>query len=276
METGAITSHIDVAQIVLYAFWIFFAGLVFYLQRESRREGYPLVSELDGRPADHGAIWVPSPKTFLLADGSTVTVPRPEKDGPAPDFEPLAGSNGFAYRPSGDPMVAGVGPGSYTPRADTPDLTHDGHLRIVPLRAVPSYSIEERDPDPRGMTVFGADHEPAGEVVDVWLDRSDGVVRYLEVQLAAVSGRPKGRRGDDEALSVPAPSLSSVLLPVNFVQINASSRHIIVGAILASQFGRVPVIAHADAVTLNEEEQICAYYGGGTLYATPQRQESWL
>ena len=38
METGAITSHIDVAQVVLYAFWAFFAGLVYYLQRESRRE----------------------------------------------------------------------------------------------------------------------------------------------------------------------------------------------------------------------------------------------
>ena len=28
METGAITSYIDVAQVVLYAFWIFFAGLI--------------------------------------------------------------------------------------------------------------------------------------------------------------------------------------------------------------------------------------------------------
>jgi photosynthetic reaction center H subunit len=28
-----------------------------------------------------------------------------------------------------------------------------------------------------------------------------------------------------------------------------------------------------DQVTLLEEEKIMAYYGGGTLYATPQRQE---
>ncbi len=33
---GAITSYIDVAQVVLYAFWIFFAGLIFYLRREDR------------------------------------------------------------------------------------------------------------------------------------------------------------------------------------------------------------------------------------------------
>jgi photosynthetic reaction center H subunit len=274
METGAITSHIDVAQVVLYAFWAFFAGLVYYLQRESRREGYPLVSEVDGRPVDHGAIWVPSPKTFLLADGSTVTVPRAEKDGPAPDFEPLPGSNGFAYTPSGDPMGAGVGPGAYASRADTPDLTHDGHVRIAPMRAVPSYSIEERDPDPRGMTVFGADHEQAGEVVDIWLDRSDGVVRYLEVELPAVTAPPVTRLDDADTPSVPAPS--RVLLPVNFAQINSIGRRIRVQAILAAQFAHVPRTAYADMVTLNEEERICAYYGGGTLYATPQRQESWL
>lgn len=31
MGTGAITAYIDVAQIVLYIFWIFFFGLVVYL-----------------------------------------------------------------------------------------------------------------------------------------------------------------------------------------------------------------------------------------------------
>ena len=44
-EFGAITGYIDVAQMVLYAFWIFFAGLIYYLHREDKREGYPLVSE---------------------------------------------------------------------------------------------------------------------------------------------------------------------------------------------------------------------------------------
>ena len=29
MHTGAITNYIDVAQLALYAFWIFFAGLVY-------------------------------------------------------------------------------------------------------------------------------------------------------------------------------------------------------------------------------------------------------
>ena len=34
--------NVDVTQIVLYAFWLFFAGLVYYLRREDKREGYPL------------------------------------------------------------------------------------------------------------------------------------------------------------------------------------------------------------------------------------------
>ena len=45
MGTGAITGYVDVAQLVLYAFWAFFFALIFWLQRESKREGYPMVSE---------------------------------------------------------------------------------------------------------------------------------------------------------------------------------------------------------------------------------------
>jgi photosynthetic reaction center H subunit len=274
METGAITSHIDVAQVVLYAFWIFFAGLVYYLQRESRREGYPLVSEIDGAPIDHGAIWVPTPKTYLLPDGSTVTVPRAEKDAQPPRLTPMPGSNGSAYSPSGDALMDGVGPGAYALRANTPEVTYEGDVRIVPLRSAPSYSLEERDPDPRGMTVLGADREVAGEVVDVWLDRADNHARYFEVELALVASRPvRGLDADGEPAAL---SPSRVLLPVNFSQINSRSRLITVEAILASQFAGVPTTTYPDIVTINEEERICAYYGGGYLYATPGRQESWL
>jgi photosynthetic reaction center H subunit len=44
METGAITQYVDVAQLVLYVFWAFFAGLIYYLLRENHREGYPMDS----------------------------------------------------------------------------------------------------------------------------------------------------------------------------------------------------------------------------------------
>ena len=74
MGTGAITGYIDVAQLALYAFWIFFFGLVIYLQREGQREGYPLEAEHPGGPK--GELFPsPEPKSFLLHDGRTVTVP---------------------------------------------------------------------------------------------------------------------------------------------------------------------------------------------------------
>ncbi|MFZ9154247.1 MAG: photosynthetic reaction center subunit H, partial [Burkholderiaceae bacterium] len=41
MGTGAITQYVDVAQLALYAFWVFFAILIYYLTIESKREGFP-------------------------------------------------------------------------------------------------------------------------------------------------------------------------------------------------------------------------------------------
>ena len=62
------THYIDGAQIALYAFWIFFAGLVIYLRREDKREGYPLESPQGPR---EGWPPVPEKKTFLHADHTT-------------------------------------------------------------------------------------------------------------------------------------------------------------------------------------------------------------
>jgi photosynthetic reaction center H subunit len=38
----------------------------------------------------------------------------------------------------------------------------------------------------------------------------------------------------------------------------------------------VPTTKHPEQITLLEEEKVMAYYGGGTLYATPDRQEPIL
>ena len=57
---------IDIAQLVLYAFWLFFLGLVYYLRREDKREGYPLESArgpVQGWPAS------PGPKAFVPREG---------------------------------------------------------------------------------------------------------------------------------------------------------------------------------------------------------------
>jgi photosynthetic reaction center H subunit len=40
--------YIDFAQISIYLFWFFFAGLIIYLRREDKREGYPLESDRKG------------------------------------------------------------------------------------------------------------------------------------------------------------------------------------------------------------------------------------
>ena len=60
MQAGEITGYIDVAQVTLYAFWVFFAGLIIYLRSEDKREGYPL--ESDRRVTVQGFPPVPSPR----------------------------------------------------------------------------------------------------------------------------------------------------------------------------------------------------------------------
>ena len=46
--------------------------------------------------------------------------------------------------------------------------------------------------------------------------------------------------------------------------------------ILGAQFVDVPTTQDPDQVTMLEEEKIAAYYGAGTLYATPARAEPLL
>ena len=47
-----ITESIDLAQLAIYAFWIFFAALIYYLRREDKREGYPLESDTHTGPVN--------------------------------------------------------------------------------------------------------------------------------------------------------------------------------------------------------------------------------
>jgi|GEM_PF-4706594 hypothetical protein len=42
MGTGAITQYVDVAQLALYAFWVFFAILVYYLTVEGKERDFLL------------------------------------------------------------------------------------------------------------------------------------------------------------------------------------------------------------------------------------------
>jgi photosynthetic reaction center H subunit len=67
-----------------------------------------------------------------------------------------------------------------------------------------------------------------------------------------------------------------VLLPANFSRVDRNRGEVRVQSILASQFADVPGIKNPDQITLLEEDKVCAYYGGGTLYATPGRAEPRL
>lgn len=254
MIRGAITSHIDVAQVVLYAFWIFFAGLIFYLRREDRREGYPLESE-DLGVGDRGFLLIPDPKTFLRADGSVVLAPNFERDTRPLNAAKVALFPGAPLTPEGDPLLAGVGPGAYAQRADVPEKTHDGRDVIAPLRIATNFAIASDDPNPIGMAVVAADRDVVGVIKDVWVDRSESMLRYYEVALE---------------------SGASVLLPVAFANVDGAKGQIKVEAILGEQFANVPATRDPDSVTLLEEDKIAAYYAAGTLYATPARLEPLL
>ena len=62
--TGDITGYVDVAQVVLYVFWLFFFVLIFWLHREGKREGYPLESDMGIGGLREGFPLMASPKTF--------------------------------------------------------------------------------------------------------------------------------------------------------------------------------------------------------------------
>jgi photosynthetic reaction center H subunit len=258
MQTGAITGYIDVAQLVLYAFWIFFAGLVYYLRREDKREGYPLQSDRSARAPRvpvQGFPPMPRPKIFRLAHGGSVSAPSGRADTREVKARPVAAWPGAPLEPTGDPMLEAVGPAAYAERADEPDLTLEGEPKIVPLGLAAGFYIPGQDPDPRGMQVIAGDGKSAGSVVDVWVDRSESLIRYLQVELAGGS---------------------RVLLPINFARIDGMRRRVRVQALHAAQFASVPATARPDRITLREEDRIMGYYGGGTLYAEPRRLGPWL
>jgi photosynthetic reaction center H subunit len=255
MNTGAVTGYFDVAQIALYAFWIFFAGLIVYLRKEDKREGYPLESDRSTRVRVQGFPAMPAPKTYKLANGGTVQAPRRETDVRPILAQPLGLYLGAPWQPTGNPMLDAVGPAAYAERSPHPDLTVDGLPLIVPMRVASGFSVAEGDPDPRGMEVYGADRELGGTVSDIWVDRAEPQIRYLEV------ATPGARR---------------VLLPITFAKISGSRRRVTVKSILGSQFATVPGLQNPDQVTLLEEDRITAYYASGHLYATPARAEPFL
>ncbi len=271
METGAITEYIDVAQIVLYAFWIFFFGLVYYLRQEDKREGYPLEAD-PAVPSDaykvrmEGFPSLPKPKVFRLADGTTRMAPSGIKDPSGLAAQPVERWPGAPLVPTGNPMLDGVGPAAYAQRPNETEKTMHGEDRMVPIRVATDFQVAAQDPDPRGMAVIGGDGKRAGVVVDIWIDRAESMIRYLEVSVENQSANDEADSGSER----------KVLLPICFTRIDGRSRQVNVRSIFANHFADVPVTQNPDSVTQLEEDRITAYYGGGTLYASQDRQEPLL
>ena len=267
MPTGAITGYIDVAQLVLYAFWIFFAGLVIYLRREDKREGYPLESDRSDRAPRVKVVGFPKPpepKQYLLPHGEGTRQAPHEEPSPrgVPGTSGTAKWDGSPLIPTGDAMRDGVGPASYADREDIPDLTLNGKPKIVPMRVANDFVVEPNDPDPRGMAVVAADGQVAGTVKDLWVDRSEPRILFFEVELPASPGT------EDENASEVNP-----LLPYGYARVKFGRGKIKVSSIMADQFQHVPRTSSTDQITRLEEERITAYFAGGHLYAHPSRQE---
>lgn len=260
MPTGAITQHIDVAQVVLYAFWLFFAGLIFYLRREDRREGYPLEYEATGHIDDPGPVWMPKAKVFKKPFGGEVLAPDyARRDTREVKAKPVAPWAGAPLEPTGDPMLDGVGPASYAIRPDEPELTFKGHPKIVPMRVAQDFMVSRQDVDPRGLPVAGHDGMIAGTVHEIWVDVGEQMIRYLEVEVTAGEAPAEGA----------APR--RVLVPMALAKLSRWRQRIEVSAVNAEHFTRAPVIQADDRVTLMEEERIVAFFSGGFLYANRER-----
>ncbi|MBV9075913.1 MAG: photosynthetic reaction center subunit H [Methylobacteriaceae bacterium] len=256
---GEITDYIDVAQVTLYGFFAFFAFLVFYLRREDKREGYPLLNDRSGLVMVQGFPAMPQAKRFVLQDGHEVYAPQTTHEPARTGLMASAPWPGAPLMPTGNPLVDGVGPASWAAREDKPEFTWEGEPNIQPLSLVDGTSVDPNDRSPVGMEVIAADGKVAGMVREVWTDRAEPQIRYLEVETTPTNGG--GRH---------------VLVPMPFVRVDQRGGYVKVRALLASQFADVPPLKDPTTITKLEEDKIQGYFGGGNMYATPARSEPLL
>jgi photosynthetic reaction center H subunit len=251
MSSVILVGGLDVAELTFYLFFLFFLGLVWYLNRESRREGYPLEHDISGAVGDDIArLDFSEKKTFQLPHGMGSYVPE---DVPRDAMPTNVLPRFYAGTPldvTGEPLGSGVGPGGYAMRADRPDLDMFGRPRIVPMAIAEHINVVANDVDPRGLPVMGLDGVVAGTVRDLWVDRAEHVIRYLDVEL-----------NDGGTATLPMP------------MVKVSRRGIVTDAVKAAQFAGCPQLKSPAQITLLEEEKVSAYFGAGYLWATPERSE---
>ena len=244
--------NFDLASLAIWLFWGFFALLVYYLQTENMREGYPLENE-DGTPApNQGPFGLPKAKTFRLPHGrGDVTVPNRRREARDLAMARTAVSDGFPHIATGDAMIDGVGPASWAPRRDLAELDGHGHNKIVPMGLSNGF-IVSAGRDPRGLPVQAGDLEVVGRVSDMWVDGPEQLVRYLEIDLNA-----GGKR----------------LVPMTLAKITTD--RVRVNALTSDLFGGIPMTRSASEVTMLEEDKISGYVAGGWLYAAGKRKRGF-
>jgi photosynthetic reaction center H subunit len=268
-----IVGTFDVAELAFLTFFVFFIGLVIYLNRESRREGYPLEHEQSGiiergQPLSDGA-----KKTFKLPHDRGTYTPEDLPRDTLSKVENLPGKQAFGsagapWVPTGDPMKSGMGPGAFAERNDYPDLTFDGRPRIVPIADSHEIEIAPQDINPVGLPVYGYDKKLAGVVSDIWVDQSEHIIRYLEV----TTNSGKKVLAPMFVCAVQTKGWFGSLTPI----VDDQTALIDVDAITSEQFEDVPALATPGQITRLEEDKIMGYFGGGYMYATPERGEPWL
>ncbi|MEL6548255.1 MAG: photosynthetic reaction center subunit H, partial [Myxococcota bacterium] len=222
--TGALTEYIDVAQVSLYVFWIFFAWLIYYIRRTDRREGYPLETDYPRRVIGSVGALIPKQKEYRLPHGEpSYFAPPEERDEDPVAAQRVAAFAGAALKPTGEnPMLDRIGPATYAKRKDKPELTFEGHNLIQPMTKA-GFSVAKEDKDPRGYEMVGADDQVAGTVTEIWVDVSDQETRFLEVDTGG----------------------KKVLTPMALISVDNYRERCRVYAILGEQFKDVPQIKSA-------------------------------
>ena len=94
---------------------------------------------------------------------------------------------------------------------------------IVPMRVAIDASVAPEDPDPRGMAVIGCDGKLAGTVTELWVDRAEPQIRYLEVAVAAAA--------------------TGVLVPMTLARRHGDRRQVRSNSVTGAQFAEAPTLS---------------------------------
>jgi photosynthetic reaction center H subunit len=241
---------IDVAILCVLAFVIFFAGLIYHLRQEDKREGYPLLSARGGRDPKietmEGFPPLPKPKTFILPHGhGTVTVPRRDPPQPMDDIHgrPVYGT---PLTTDHNPLDVGLGAAAWQKRKPNfPDQNIHGEPKIISLNVSPQWYMAPGDADVRGWSLVDMDFRRVGTVYDVWFDRAEYHVRYFSYTV------------DDQS--------DIFIAPAYLCNLDAKRRIVRVRTLPQEALANAPVRA-GDVITWEEEDRVNGYFAGGFLY----------